>query len=169
MSQGQIAEAVNKSKNTVCYWLRKYGLVTKYVLEENQIFRHRCLFCEQPFVDSKRSQRTFCSHDCHQQYEWRLCRQEIELTGEVKSTGKAKRYLKEVRGCKCEICGLSQWLGQVLPLILDHIDGNSENWKLVNLRLICSNCDSLTPTYKGRNVGKGRHSRRQRYLEGKSY
>ena len=55
------------------------------------------------------------------------------------------------------------------PLVIDHIDGNSENNNLSNLRVICPNCDSLTSTYKGLNKGNGRAYRRKRYKEGKSY
>ena len=42
---------------------------------------------------------------------------------------------------------------------MDHIDGNSENNRLDNLRLICSNCDMQLPTYKAKNKGKGRKDR----------
>ena len=40
---------------------------------------------------------------------------------------------------------------------------------LDNLRLVCPNCDSQLPTFKGRNTGNGRYYRRQRYKAGKSY
>lgn len=56
-----------------------------------------------------------------------------------------------------------------MPLVLDHVDGDSTNGKLDNLRVICNNCDALTPTYKSKNIGKGRAFRRKRYEEGKSY
>ena len=36
-------------------------------------------------------------------------------------------------------------------LQVDHIDGNPDNNKGNNLRLLCPNCHSLTPTYKGGN------------------
>jgi hypothetical protein len=72
------------------------------------------------------------------------------------------RLLREV-GYKCEICGITEWQNQTVPVILDHIDGNSGNNKRENLRLICPNCDAQLPTYKNRNKGKGRKSRRDRY------
>lgn len=56
-----------------------------------------------------------------------------------------------------------------MPLVLDHIDGNAENGVLTNLRLVCPNCDAQLPTFKNRNKGNGRASRRQRYAAGQSY
>ena len=52
---------------------------------------------------------------------------------------------------------------------MEHLDGNSENNNLDNLSLLCCNCHAQTDTYKVKNLGKGRFSRRQRYKEGKSY
>jgi 5-methylcytosine-specific restriction endonuclease McrA len=97
----------------------------------------------------------------------------IEAAGRI-NTGfapvvAARRYLRERFGRACRACGLTQWQGQPIPLVLDHIDGNADNWCLDNLRLICPNCDALTPTYKNRNKGKGRYARRLRYAAGKSY
>ncbi len=54
-------------------------------------------------------------------------------------------------------------------MILDHIDGNSENRFIDNFRLVCSNCDSQLDTYKSKNKGSGRHYRRERYKNGQSY
>ncbi len=52
---------------------------------------------------------------------------------------------------KCEICGISDWNGKELSTQLDHIDGNSHNHLLENLRMICPNCHSQTETYCGKN------------------
>ena len=54
----------------------------------------------------------------------------------------------------CEVCGITEWNGNKLSFELDHIDGNSRNHKLENLRIICPNCHSQTKTYRGRNVRK---------------
>lgn len=83
-----------------------------------------------------------------------------------------KRILIEERGHTCEVCGNSGWMGQPIPLELDHIDGDSDNNASENLRLICPNCHALTPTYKGANMGgksKRQINRRARYKEGKTF
>lgn len=46
------------------------------------------------------------------------------------------------------------WLGKSLPLILDHINGNSRDNSPENLRYICPNCDALLPTRGGANRGR---------------
>lgn len=85
------------------------------------------------------------------------------------SKGKIKKYLIEKFGNVCSVCGISDWNDKPLVLELEHKDGNSENNEPNNLCLICPNCHSQTPTFKGKNKGNGRHIRRKRYAEGKSY
>jgi hypothetical protein len=66
-----------------------------------------------------------------------------------------RRILKEdVLQYRCKICGISDWNGQTISLELDHIDGNSRNHKLNNLRLICPNCHSQTSTFRAKNKSK---------------
>ena len=81
----------------------------------------------------------------------------------------AKRVLLCKRGRHCAICGLTEWRGQPVPLVLDHINGDAADWRVLNLRLICGNCDMQLPTFKSRNRGHGRAWRRQRYADGLSY
>ncbi len=52
---------------------------------------------------------------------------------------------------RCSCCKLDIWIDQPIPLELDHIDGNYQNNTLDNLRLLCPNCHSLTPTFRGKN------------------
>jgi hypothetical protein len=126
-----------------------------------------CIVCNNEL--KTRKAKYFCSGKCDQLKRWNVIREKIEATGIAEHPRSAKRYLIEVNGSICKECGIFEWYGKKLSLILDHIDGDASNCNLINLRLLCPNCDSLTPTFKNRNYGKGRFSRRQRYKEGKSY
>ncbi len=65
------------------------------------------------------------------------------------------RLLKEkVFAAKCSSCKKVTWLGNPIPLELDHIDGNNEDNSLSNLRLLCPNCHALTDTYRGKNQAR---------------
>lgn len=52
---------------------------------------------------------------------------------------------------RCNKCNGAEWLGQPMPLELEHRDGNSTNNALENLELLCPNCHAQTPTYRSRN------------------
>lgn len=51
---------------------------------------------------------------------------------------------------KCEECGINEWNGKILVLELDHINGNHKDNHLENLQILCPNCHSQTPTFRGR-------------------
>ena len=63
---------------------------------------------------------------------------------------KRKRVLHEQDSC-CLHCGLNEWRGQRLVIEIDHVDGDHDNDARENLRGLCPNCHSQTPTWKGRN------------------
>lgn len=46
------------------------------------------------------------------------------------------------------------WCGKSMVLDLDHIDGDNSNQLLENLRFLCKNCHSQTPTYGSRNIAE---------------
>ena len=43
----------------------------------------------------------------------------------------------------CNVCGISEWLGKLLLLEIDHIDGQYWNNVRDNLQFICPNCHSM--------------------------
>ena len=51
----------------------------------------------------------------------------------------------------CEICGQKPiWNNKILNLQLDHINGNHNDNRLENLRIVCPNCHSQTDTFCGK-------------------
>lgn len=69
------------------------------------------------------------------------------------------RLLKEgLKQNVCEECGLdNEWHGKKIVMHLDHKNGIHNDHKLKNLRMLCPNCHSQTPTYAGRTRNKTDH------------
>lgn len=54
---------------------------------------------------------------------------------------------------ECAICqNPGTWNGSKMSLVLDHINGINDDHRLTNLRFLCPNCNSQTPTFAGKNV-----------------
>jgi len=56
----------------------------------------------------------------------------------------------------CAICSqIPEWNGKPLSLQLDHINGISNDNRLINLRIICPHCHSQSDNFAGRNKKYG--------------
>lgn len=70
---------------------------------------------------------------------------------EMKGSGMLQALIA-LRGYKCEMCGLTHWLGNPIVLEVHHKDGDRLNNVLENLQLLCPNCHSTTSNWKCKNI-----------------
>jgi hypothetical protein len=126
--------------------------------------RNSCPTCGR-MIENLRSK--YCSLPCQMEFQYR---QYIErwLAGEVEGRRGEGQVSKHVRrwlfrraGNKCEQCGWSRVhpVTGLVPLTVNHIDGNSENHRPENLELLCGGCHALTPNFGKLNNGNGRKRR----------
>jgi hypothetical protein len=75
------------------------------------------------------------------------------LSKEFESLGwdRKKEYLKFECNNTCQKCGNNEWMGEKIPLEIDHVDGNNVNNEKNNLIVLCPNCHGLTNNWRGRN------------------
>lgn len=131
---------------------------------------YTCKNCKSDFKFKGYSRNhIFCSINCNKEYrvkkakEKHLERFELWIKGKSldvqKTRPMVRQFVSELRGYKCECCGISEWNGKPLTLWLDHIDGDASNDSPNNVRLMCPNCDSQSDTFGAKNYGRGRKSR----------
>lgn len=124
-----------------------------------------CLNCNAEI--NKRAK--YCSITCQKEYQQKMYIQkwknneETGMRGEYQLSSYIKNYIFEKYNNKCARCGWNKRNPYThnIPLEVEHIDGNYKNNIEDNLILLCPNCHSLTSTYKGANLNRGRNSRKK--------
>lgn len=68
---------------------------------------------------------------------------------------KERLYKEGIKTKCCELCGQGEeWRGKKMSLILDHINGIYNDNRLINLRIVCPNCNATFETHAGKNNKK---------------
>lgn len=125
----------------------------------------QCINCKK---EIKRKNK-YCSIKCQKEHQYKTYIEEWKkgivdgMRGEYQISSYIKNYIFEKYNNKCAICGWKEKNPYTnnIPLEIEHKDGNYKNNKEENLILLCPNCHSLTSTYKGANLNKGRSSRKK--------
>jgi hypothetical protein len=129
---------------------------------------HQCLCCGAGFMTRKSCRNMYCNNQCQMDFQYKVYVEQWlrgEQTGYKGSlfqlSSHVRRYLRETRGTACSQCG---WDGKhptdgASVTEVDHIDGDAANCVPDNLRILCPNCHSLTPTFRARNKQSSRTAR----------
>jgi hypothetical protein len=100
----------------------------------------RCVNCGKPIKFG-----SFCTVRCMNEHTVKEKKDIAETT--LRSRAARRRALIKERGHRCEQCGREKWMRKPIPLFVFHRDGDTENWQLDNLRLLCPNCRAYIRTW----------------------
>jgi hypothetical protein len=162
-TQAEIVAGTGRSKSTIAYHMRNVGTPPderfnrRYDWAEVQQFYdagHSISDCEGYFGFSR---ETFNAARRRGAVVTRPQAMPVEeLLSGRRNRGHLKRRLIRLglKQERCEICGISEWLGKPLSLALHHINGDGDDNRLENLQLLCPNCHSQTDNFAGRGVAR---------------
>ena len=86
----------------------------------------------------------------------------VENSNYDRSRLKKRLIKKKLLDYKCSICQLKDWNNKSISLQLDHINGNSRDHRLENLRLLCPNCHSQTDNFCRKKTKAKKRKKKER-------
>lgn len=128
------------------------------MLQKDKIYR--CLHCDSviPFKGYTYNHK-YCNNQCQALHRQQQCLDRdttLFLEGKLKRRPNIRAVISSLYGYKCDECGISEYNNKELVLQVDHVNGDPYDDSPTNLRLLCPNCHSQTPTFAGANRGNGR-------------
>lgn len=72
---------------------------------------------------------------------------------DLSAAQKGRRLKEEQKNC-CWMCGIKDWMQKPINLEFHHVNGNRKNENRTNCILLCPNCHSQTPNFRGKNKSK---------------
>ena len=134
---------------------------------KNRRKKNYCLDCEKEI----RKRNKYCNQKCQYKYLNRLKINDW-LSGKwngnvgivyAQLSKTVRNYLFEQSDYKCSQCSFfgNNPISKKTILIVDHINGDYMDNSQENLRVLCPNCHSVTPTYGALNIGNSKNKRNQ--------
>jgi hypothetical protein len=167
LSLSEIARTLGLAKSTVCYHARRLGhapdvrFAARYDWQAIAAFYdqgHTVSVCMRRFGFSMSSWAEAIARGDVTPRPRAVPAEELLSGRRPASRGQLKRRLlaEGLKGDRCERCGIDEWRGRRLSIVLHHVNGDPTDDRLHNLQLLCPNCHAQTPNFSGRN----RRSRR---------
>lgn len=121
-----------------------------------------CGNCKNCNKKLNKKRKKYCNNKCQGEYKRDEIFRLIENGDETLHVKNYRNFLIEKHGDNCMKCSWNEVnpITRLVPIQLDHIDGDSDNNNLKNLRLLCPNCHSLTPTFGRLNENSSRSKRK---------
>ena len=161
MSRSEIARRLGLSKSTVSYHARRLGQpvdergARRYDWDEVQRY-----YDEGKSVRECISRFGFSRHSWHAAVQrgaivpraYPMPMERLLVANTYRSRHNVKlRLLREgIKENRCEICGLTDWLGKPVSMALHHVNGDGRDNRLENLQMLCPNCHSQTDNFSAR-------------------
>jgi Helix-turn-helix domain len=171
-SQAEIAAELGLSKSTVSYHARRLGrrihdkFARRYNWDEVQRAHDggmRAMECCRQFGFSRATWSKAVATGRIQSRSHLIPLRDLLVKGRRTNRTHLKGRLLQagLKQNRCEICGITSWMGRPVNMQLHHINGDGSDNRLENIQFLCGNCHSQTDTYGGRNG----HRRSERHLK----
>ena len=156
-----------RTPNTTCFYCKQPCYRKPYLIKTNR--RNFCgqecylatvqkelsmCVCGNTFK-RRTAEHRFCSIGCSNKARTGTKYTREQLKNKVLKVQTYRRLAIDTYGEMCSLCGQGPWWNeQPLKLQVDHIDGDRKNNDITNLRVVCPNCHTQTPTYGHLNFNR---------------
>jgi DNA-binding CsgD family transcriptional regulator/5-methylcytosine-specific restriction endonuclease McrA len=162
MSQAAIAQELGLSKATIAHHVRALGIPAdkrfsrRYDWEEVQRAHDdglSALECCKRFGFAKATWSKAVATGRIKPRDRKIPLEDLLVKGRRTSRGhlKARLIAAGLKENRCEICGITHWMGKPVNMQLHHRNGDGSDNRLENIQFLCGTCHSQTDTYGGRN------------------